>query len=398
MRILLLSLQSEERDAARARQRLLEEEQSLALVRNMRDGGRLAPLLICLKGSRLHERARALNLPLLAVGSAATGNPLTLLRLWNWQRKHKMLLIQTVGEEALPLGRRVLRMRRAGGGLLAHAFFLRAPAPEQCNGKDMTAARHILCGSEHVRSRILAAWEQAPQQPAASQTGDMLLSLPPGIRLDGFDPAPVAFHADAGKHFVFGMGESLAPRSGALLVTRAMAALWQRDDLPPWEVRMTGGGPRFREILDEAVSLGVESRLCLLGEQPEAHVLRHCHAWLAPGSSPEEGPETLWAGFAAGLPVICSQNALHLERLRGHEDAVLPVAENDPQALAKAMIEFMRNAELRQALAQRGAALAPEASLQAMAQRACSLFETWLQEAEDAGGASTPAEPDHGIS
>ncbi len=262
----------------------------------------------------------------------------------------------------------------------------------------MTAARHILCGSEHVRSRILAAWEQAPQQPAASQTGDMLLSLPPGIRLDGFDPAPVAFHADAGKHFVFGMGESLAPRSGALLVTRAMAALWQRDDLPPWEVRMTGGGPRFREILDEAVSLGVESRLCLLGEQPEAHVLRHCHAWLAPGSSPEEGPETLWAGFAAGLPVICSQNALHLERLRGHEDAVLPVAENDPQALAKAMIEFMRNAELRQALAQRGAALGPEASLQAMAQRACSLFETWLQEAEDAGGASTPAEPDHGIS
>ncbi len=126
MRILLLSLQSEERDTARARQRLLEEEQSLALVRNMRDGGRLAPLLVCLKGSRLHERARALNLPLLAVGSAATGNPLTLLRLWNWQRKHKMLLIQTVGEEALPLGRRVLRMRRAGGGLLAHAFFLRA--------------------------------------------------------------------------------------------------------------------------------------------------------------------------------------------------------------------------------------------------------------------------------
>ena len=55
MRILLLSLQDENQDAApdgstRARVRRLEEEQTLALVRAMRDGGRLAPLLVCLKG------------------------------------------------------------------------------------------------------------------------------------------------------------------------------------------------------------------------------------------------------------------------------------------------------------------------------------------------------------
>lgn len=408
MRILLLSLQNEEQDAApgggstRARLWRLEEEQTLALVRTMRDGGRLAPLLVCLKGSRLHERARALNLPLLTVGGAGAGNPLTLLRLWNWQRRHKKLLILTVGEEAPALGRRVLRMRPAGGGLLAHAFFLRPPAPEQCNGKDMAAARHVLCGSEHVRGRILAAWEQAPQQAAASGTGDVLLPLPPGISLDGFDPAPAPFREDEGKHFIFGMGESLAPRSGALLVARAMATIWQRDDLPPWEVRMLGGGPRFEEVLDEAISLGVESRLCLLNEQHEPDALRNCHAWLAPGSSPEEAPETLWAGFAAGLPVICSQSGLHRERLHGHDDAVLPVAENDPQALAKAMIEVMRDAELRRVLAQRGAALAPDTGLQAMAERACRLFEAWLQDSEDAGGgasapaAQSPAEPGAG--
>ncbi len=404
MRILLLSLQNEEQDAApggstRARLWRLEEEQTLALVRTMRDGGRLAPLLVCLKGSRLHERARALNLPLLAVGGAGVGNPLTLLRLWNWQRRHKKLLIQTVGEEALALGRRVLRMRPAGGGLLAHAFFLRPPAPEQCNGKDMAAARYILCGSEYVRDRILAAREQAPHKPAASGSGGLLQSLSPGICLEGFDPAPAPFREDEGKHFIFGMGESLAPRSGALLVARAMAAIWQRDDLPPWEVRMLGDGPRFEEVLDEAVSLGVESRLCLLNEQYGPDALRNCHAWLAPGSSPEEAPETLWTGFAAGLPVICSRSGLHRERLHGHDDAALPVAENDPQALAKAMIEVMRDAELRRALAQRGAALAPDTGLQAMAERACRLFESWLQDAAQSPvepGAAT--EPDHRIS
>ena len=53
------------------------------------------------------------------------------------------------------------------------------------------------------------------------------------------------------------MGESLAPRSGAQLVTRAMAAIWQRDDLPPWEVRMLGGGPRFQEVLEAKKADGI---------------------------------------------------------------------------------------------------------------------------------------------
>ena len=387
MRILLLSLQDENQDAApdgstRARGRRLAADPPLALVPTTRDGGRLAPLLVCLKGSRLHGRACALNLPLLAVSGAGTGNPLTLLRLWNRQRRHNKLLIQTVGEEALALGRRVLRMRPSGSALLAHAFFLRPPAPERCKSKEMRAARYILCGSNHVQSRILAAWEQAPDTAApAIALEDALPLLPPGICLEGFDP-PAPFREEEGRHFIFGMGESLAPRSGAQLVTRAMAAIWQRDDLPPWEVRMLGGGPRFQEVLEEAAALGVESRLCLLNEQYAPDVLRDCHAWLAPGSSPEEAPETLWSGFAAGLPVICSRSGLHLERLGGPgqaQDAASAVEENDPQALAKAMIEIMQDADLRHKLAQCGRALAPATGLQHMADQACALFEAWLR-------------------
>lgn len=82
----------------------LEEEQSLALARAMRDGGRLAPMLVCLKHSRLHQRALELGLPALAIGGAGARNPVTLLRLWRWQRRHKKLLVQTVGQEALALG------------------------------------------------------------------------------------------------------------------------------------------------------------------------------------------------------------------------------------------------------------------------------------------------------
>ena len=79
------------------------------------------------------------------------------------------------------------------------------------------------------------------------------------------DVTPVI--AGAGERFIFCMRESLLPRSGATRVTRAMAALWQRTDLPPWEVRLYGGGDRFTEVFEEARALGVTSRLSLLGEQ-----------------------------------------------------------------------------------------------------------------------------------
>ena len=76
----------------------------------------------------------------------------------------------------------------------------------------------------------------------------------------------------------------------------------------------------------------------------------------------------------------------------GVETVSVTVSGQEYQALAKAMIDVMRDAELRRALGRRGAALVRDAGLQAMAERACRLFETWLQEAENAGGESAPAE------
>lgn len=396
---------------SRVRAAHLEEEQSLALARAMRDGGRLAPMLVCLKHSRLHQRALELGLPALAVSGAGARNPVTLLRLWRWQRRHKKLLVQTVGQEALALGRRMLRMRPAGSTLLAHAFFLRPPATSICNSREMLAAHKVLCGSEYVRRRLEQAQNQINSQDGTPCTrfsgeprralpfaGERLNVLPPGICLEGFTPVPLwqgsaDTHAVgpttdqttdpaacAKQHFIFGMTDGLTPRSGAQLVVRSMSAIWQRTDLPPWEVRILGGGPRFNEVLEEAVGLGVESRLCLLNEQHLPDVLARCHAWIVPGSSPEELPETFWAGFAAHLPVICSRSELHMERLAGQADAALVVEENDPQALAKAMIEVMQSADLRQSLRERGAGPLARAGFEAMAEGACRLYAAWFCE------------------
>ena len=316
MRVLLIALQQttdgpaspeEQRhwteQGAPMRLARLEEDHALALTCAMRDGGRLAPMLLCQKNSRLHRRAAALNLPILTAGG-----PMDFMRLWLWQRKHKHLLVQTFGESGMAIGRRVLTMRPPSSTLLSHAFLLRAPRPEVCFGKGMLAAHKILCGSTYVRDRIAkasgitegeTAW-RGPKKRALPLTDDTLTLAAPGMSIEGFEPAPEwPAEPTEGQRFVFCMGDALTPRSGAHIVIRAMAAIWQRRDLPAWEVRAAGGGPRFQEVLDEAESLGVQSRLCLLNEQSLPHLLRTCHAWIAPGSAPDELPETLGAGQAA---------------------------------------------------------------------------------------------------
>lgn len=375
MHILFIALQQEEPaiqqaaatpGTAPARLTRLEAEQALAMASSLRDDDSFTPLLVCRRGGRLHAEATALGVPVLAVSGG--GDVVGHVRLWRWQRRHAFLLIQTVGAESMGLGRRVLGMRKRGSALLFHAFFVRPPAQEDCRSRAMRAASCVLCGSSHVRQRIQEFWEALPEKrrPQAS-----LELLTPGIPLAEYSLEPEPGPGVGGEQrCLFGMDESLAPGSGALLMVRAMAALWQREDLPPWEVRMFGSGPRFEEVLREAVSLGVAARLCILGDQPPEEALRQCTAWVAPGTSPEELPQTLWAGVAAGLPVICTHSALHRERLAGMPPhTAVRLKEADPQALARAMIAVMRDERLRARIRQAEDSIRPVIGLEAMATR-----------------------------
>lgn len=335
--------------------------QALAVALETRDRGRLAPLLVALKGSPLAREAGVLGLPLATV--ARPGSLFGALALWRRLRSHERVIIQCVGPDGMRLGRALHRMRGKGSSVLAQAFFIRPPAFDRRTARILAASRIVFYGSGHVRQRLADDFGLPEER---------MCPCPPGIAVQTFSQAPPF----AGGQFVFAMAESLLPKSGALTVARAMAALWQRDDLPPWEVRMYGEGPRFQEILSESKALGVAGRLSLLAEQDMPAALALAHAWLAPGSSATELPETLWAGFAAGMPVVASLSSLHRERLAGLGPAgsappELRVDEHNPQSLARAMIGLMRDERLRARLAAGAFSMRPKISLAAMSGRLC---------------------------
>lgn len=287
-------------------------------------------------------------------------------RLWQWQRKHVCLLLLAVGQASLATGSRLARMGKKGSRKLFAAFFLEPP--DKCQRRHLETTACCICGSSFIRQGI---------GKIRFKTMPEIVDAAPGIDLAEYEYPPRSWQN--GSRFVFGMGGSLEPNSGALLLVRAMSALWQQEDLPPWEVRMFGAGPRYSEILDEAEKLGVNPRLAILNEQPLGEVSRHCHVWIAPGSEPGETPDILWAGFAAGLPVIASKSGLHEERL-WKKDAAVKIQADNPQKMAKIMLKMMRDDRWRQKMAEAGTAMRYQISLQGMAQRVCSIIAGHMPE------------------
>ncbi len=379
MRCLLLALENTE---ASLLERRMEARMALNIARVMRDGGRMAPFVVCSKGGFLDAALREQKIPGMALGRGGAAEVLAALRL-RWHCRHwRGVLIQTFGQASVSLGTAVRRLRPKETTLLAHAFLMAPPSRTLLQGRwrrNLAAADCIFCGSGHVRERLA---EHSLDGPTPQGPGERrLIPLPPAVDSESASLLRnVPAVAEEGRRFIFCMRESLLPRSGAALVTRAMAALWQRMDLPPWEVRLYGGGDRLMEILEKARSLGVASRLSLLGEQHDDvmdEALRRAHAWLVPGSSPEEAPVTLWAGLAAGMPAIVSQGALHEERLRDCGDAVLFFEEGNPQDLAGAMIRIMQDASLRRALSGRGREAVLRRLPDDAARELCVFFEKW---------------------
>ena len=383
MRALLLALYGSERPeagSAHEREWLCGQRQTLAIAHQMRDGGNMAPLVACRAASMLGQELAADNLPTRHIDNDGFFTALGLC----WQyRKHKKLVLLTIGQHGLALAARIRKLRALSGGrtLCVHAFFVSPPEATPRNGRLLRQARHIIHGSEYLRLQLATALGRADEDPAlAALPKSELTLLAPGASW----PAGVQATPYREGRFIVGMGAALGARSGVRCVLKALARL-QTDDsanagLPPVELRLVGHGPRFDEILQEATALGLQHQLAILDEQPLADVLPHCHAWLAPGSAPDEAPETLACALAAGLPVIAANGLLHRERLgmrAGLPQPALLVQENDTEAWANALRRVLLEADLRQTLATQGRELWAELSIEHTTRTLCSLLEQW---------------------
>lgn len=323
----------------------------VGLALGMRAEQRLTVHICCPAGSPLAQKAKSLELPLLALFppySDSWWNPVHFLRLWLHTRTHRYCIFHTFSDLAARLALRVQQKRKPDRTAIIHS----------CHSVNSLATRNeqgempvwwqqlhtILCANNYVRKQLLDAGLDAMR----------VLRLPAGV-----DTTALTQHTSPHQdRCVILSIASLANTACHSVLLKTMAALWQSDTIPQWEVRIVGQCDNYQELLAEAAALGVQSRLSLLQAQALEEVLPYGHIMVSPSTSHHGSLPVMAAAWAAGLPLVCPATATNKEWAKHGVNALLYKAE-DPQDLATCLKSVMTDQNLYHTLVSGGQCSVP---------------------------------------
>ncbi len=158
------------------------------------------------------------------------------------------------------------------------------------------------------------------------------------------------------------------PRKNTRSLIRAMPKVLAR--VPEARLRVVGGGPNFNLLQKQTHRLGLGHAVTLLGALPDDEAVRREYAaadiFCLPSLQEGFGIVFLEA-MAAGLPVVALRVAATPE-IVGDAGVLLP-PDDGAAALADALVDLLKDAELREKLGRRGGARAASFSWRAVAER-----------------------------
>ncbi|MHB1020778.1 MAG: glycosyltransferase family 4 protein [Acidobacteriaceae bacterium] len=172
--------------------------------------------------------------------------------------------------------------------------------------------------------------------------------IPNGVATERFSSAtPSLRNLFPANAVVFGMACRQVHAKGVDVMLHAMALLSGMEERI--HILIIGDGPRLRHYKRMAEDLGVVSRVIFAGRQEDMpSVFASMDVFLLP--SRDEGlPIALLEAMASGLPVIATPVGSVPEVFRGRDIGYLIPQEN-PAALAEAMLQLARNPWLRKTM------------------------------------------------
>ncbi len=326
------------------------QKEILALALHLKEQG-CEPCICCRAKSALMKKAAELKLKKMVIigANAKKVTMLGLLQLYFKMKRNDRVCLHSFSNDCLPLMQIISRMRQEDSTICLHSCF-DSPSilsNELAVGKMVSWLCKLLAPKN--ASKKLPSYWTVPQKVVFPSKFLANLWVEFGLK----PTQPVAIHTSHAhlkpqaktdsKRYVFVALEPLEEASGIDVLLKAMSALWQHPALPEWEVRVMGSGSGFEKTLNEAQSLGVSSRLALLGEQKIEDVLEYAHVIISPNTGPQGNISSLMAAWSMGLPLICTTVSAHMEVANIDNAMILPAT--DPQRLAAAMIDLMNNPE-----------------------------------------------------
>jgi glycosyltransferase involved in cell wall biosynthesis len=232
------------------------------------------------------------------------------------------------------------------------------------------AAAHVMADSRVTQDDVVRHYHTPPEKITVAYPGR-------DENLRRVDNVPVV---EAVKHHYGIQGEyflylgTLQPRKNLLRLVRAFASV--KLQISNFKLVLAGGkGWLYDEILAEVKRLGLEGHTVLTGrvtEDDKAALLSGAMALVFPSLYEGFGLPVIEA-MQCGAPVVCS-NTSSLPEAAG--SAALLVDPLDIDALARAMLRLVEDADLRRTLVERGHVQACKFSWQTCAISVLSALES----------------------
>lgn len=331
------------------------QAQTLLLARSLAERG-FTPLTACPRQSPLTPRLAAEKLPCLPLPGHSLLNPAFTWSLERALRKRHIRVLHAQGHRAGCVGN---FFKRLHGDKLLLAHSRRGSPKARVRPGFYSKAQAVTCPTNEMLEQLTAAGVPPPRMQL----------LPFSVATERF--APRRPRGDG--RFVFLALAPLKQESGLAVLIEAMSLIREMDDLPPWEVRIAGSGPLFRELLDQAVRLKTETHLALLGEQDPAVLLPDSDVLISPLLESEAENLDIKQGWTCAVPVIGSATTAHMELLQDKQDGLVTPLGN-PVALAAAMVRCILEPALRERLTANGSLRASAYGSAALADAALALY------------------------
>ena len=154
---------------------------------------------------------------------------------------------------------------------------------------------------------------------------------------------------------------------------------------------IVGDGPMEGPLRAQAADLGIDDRVHFAGAVSDEVLLDHLAAagvGLLPSSTPTEAFGLAMVEYmAAGLPVVCTELGTGTSFVNQHGQTGLVVAANDAFALARGMLQLLRDRALRERMGAAGrervrAMFTTEAMMRAMDKLYADALRAYAQRAE----------------
>lgn len=294
-------------------------------VEQVREGRRVR--VAAPAGAPILERAAALGLDTLPLPARRDFSPRNLHALTRALAASE--IIHTHDARAASLGALVRLVRP--GVRLVHTRRVSYPLGRAWSGLKYRLADLVACVSREV--------EEAVRLAGVTRT----VVIPSAIILDRYA------QRRAGNGGRLGIIGALSPQKGHRQLFEALSRL---DRVP--EVWVVGAGAQEAELRALCQGLGISDRVVWKGEVESPQLLPLFDVLVVPSAHGEGSSGVVKEGWAAGVPVICSDLPANLELVRDGENG-LTFPNGDPAALALQVERLRQDSDLAERLAARGA-------------------------------------------